>query len=148
MAAPLDLDRHAGHLIRRAEQVHTALWTRHVSSDVTSQQFAVLNALRAEADIDQSTVARLTSLDRSTTHLIVRRLTGRLCIRQRRDEDDRRRTLLALTDQGVALHPSLVPPAQRINDWLLAVFVPEEQAEVMRLLMSLADLEAGAVGEL
>ena len=49
-----DLRRHPGHLIRRAQQVHTWLWNAEVSSEVTSPQFAVLYALRAEPDIDHA----------------------------------------------------------------------------------------------
>ncbi|MET8213808.1 MarR family winged helix-turn-helix transcriptional regulator [Streptomyces sp. NPDC005373] len=113
MARDLDLQHYIGHLIRRAEQVHTALWSRHVSRDITSQQFAVLNTLSRKADIDQRTLARLTSLDRSTINVIVRRLSDQHYLSQVRDEDDRRRTLLRLTDAGAALLASLIPPARR-----------------------------------
>jgi DNA-binding MarR family transcriptional regulator len=89
----LDADRYAGHLIRRAEQVHTSLWSKFVSETVTSQQFAVLDALRKGPGVDQSTVARLTSPDRSTAHHIVRLLTEQHYVSRTRDLSDRRRTL-------------------------------------------------------
>ncbi|MFH9736504.1 MarR family winged helix-turn-helix transcriptional regulator [Streptomyces roseolus] len=138
MAEALDLNRYAGHLIRRAEQIHTSLWSRHVSEAVTSQQFAVLNALRDRAGIDQRTVARLTSLDRSTTHHIVRRLTEQNFISRVRDETDRRRTLLALTAEGRMLHASLAPSAKKINDELLSVFPDERRGEAMHVLARLS----------
>ncbi|MFF9342640.1 MULTISPECIES: MarR family winged helix-turn-helix transcriptional regulator [unclassified Streptomyces] len=141
MAEALDLNRYAGHLIRRAEQIHTSLWSRHVSETVTSQQFAVLNALRDRAGIDQRTVARLTSLDRSTTHHIVRRLTEQNLISRVRDETDRRRTLLALTAGGRMLHASLAPSAEKINDELLSVFPEERRAEAMHVLARLSQRE-------
>ncbi|WP_412126863.1 MarR family transcriptional regulator [Streptomyces zaomyceticus] len=70
---------------------HTALWSRHVSTTVTSQQFAVLNAVRGGEGIDQRTVARLTSLDTSTAHPIVRRPSEQNHLSRTRDATDRRR---------------------------------------------------------
>ncbi|MGA4980234.1 MarR family winged helix-turn-helix transcriptional regulator [Streptomyces cinereoruber] len=144
MDEALDLDRYAGHLIRRAEQVHTSLWSRFVSETVTSQQFAVLNALRRSGGIDQRTVARLTSLDRSTTHHIVRRLTEQNHIRRTRDETDRRRTLLTLTPEGRLLHTSLASSAEKINEDLLAIFPEEQRAVVIGVLTQLAQRLSGS----
>ncbi|WP_405859992.1 MarR family winged helix-turn-helix transcriptional regulator [Streptomyces sp. NBC_00090] len=138
MTGALDLDRYAGHLIRRAEQVHTSLWSKFVSETVTSQQFAVLNALRKSPGIDQRTVARLTSLDRSTAHHIVRRLTTQHYVSRARDLADRRRTLLALTAEGRELHTLLAPAAERINDQLLAVFPGAQRDDVLRVLAQIS----------
>ncbi|MFI0240450.1 MarR family winged helix-turn-helix transcriptional regulator [Streptomyces sp. NPDC016845] len=129
MARALDLQNYIGHLIRRAEQVHTALWSQHVSREVTSQQFAVLNALSHEPGIDQRTLARLTSLDRSTVNQMVRRLTAQGHVSQVRDAEDRRRTLLELTDQGGELLAALIPPAEAINEQLLGL-LPTAQREL------------------
>ncbi|MGW3376738.1 MarR family winged helix-turn-helix transcriptional regulator [Streptomyces hydrogenans] len=147
MTGALDLDSYAGHLIRRAEQVHTALWNRFVSDTVTSQQFAVLNALRAHPGVDQRTVAGLVSLDRSTAHLIVTRLTERGYVGQERDEDDRRRTLLTLTAAGRTLHASLVTAAEKINAELLAAFPAQERPGALRVLGRLARLEPKEAAE-
>ncbi|MEU6841709.1 MarR family transcriptional regulator [Streptomyces sp. NPDC046716] len=126
MARALDLQNYIGHLIRRAEQVHTALWSQQVSREITSQQFAVLNALSHKPGIDQRTLARLTSLDRSTVNQMIRRLTGQGHVSQVRDAEDRRRTLLELTDQGSELLAALIPPAEAINQQLLGL-LPEAQ---------------------
>ena len=37
--------RYTGHLLRRAQQVHLAVWQREVSNEVTSVQFAALAVL-------------------------------------------------------------------------------------------------------
>lgn len=60
MARALELDHYIGHLIRRAEQVHTTLWSQHVSREITSQQLAVLNALSRDPGIGQRTLLTLT----------------------------------------------------------------------------------------
>ncbi|MFC8956133.1 MarR family transcriptional regulator [Streptomyces sp. NPDC057101] len=138
MTGALDLDRYAGHLIRRAEQVHTSLWSEFVSDTVTSQQFAVPNALRQSPGVDQSTVARLTSLDRSPAHHIALRLTEQHHVGRRRDLSDRRRTVPTPTTEGGKLHASLAPDAERINDELLAVFPGERRGEVLHTLAQIS----------
>ncbi|MFI8170844.1 MarR family winged helix-turn-helix transcriptional regulator [Streptomyces sp. NPDC085931] len=141
MAQALELQNYVGHLIRRAEQVHTALWYRHVSREITSQQFAVLNALSRDPGIDQRTLARFTSLDRSTVNHIVRRLTDQHYVNQVRDEEDRRRTLLSLTVQGAELLDSLIGPAKNINEQLLDALTYTERQQAIDILRKIASLD-------
>ncbi|WP_406457973.1 MarR family transcriptional regulator [Streptomyces sp. NBC_00876] len=141
MARALDLHNYVGHLIRRAEQVHTALWYRHVSREITSQQFAVLNALRRDPGIDQRTLARFTSLDRSTVNHIVRRLTDQHYVTQVRDEEDRRRTLLSLTAEGAGLLDSLIGPAEHINEQLLSALPGNEREQAVGILRKIASMD-------
>lgn len=141
MARALELHNYVGHLIRRAEQVHTSLWFRHVSRDITSQQFAVLNALRQEPGIDQRTLAHHTSLDRSTVNQMVRRLVDQGYLSQVRDEKDRRRTLLSLTAEGSALLDSLIPPAERINEQLLRSLTEDERSVAANVLRKIASMD-------
>ncbi|GGV68804.1 transcriptional regulator [Streptomyces longisporoflavus] len=147
MTHPLDLQNYIGHLIRRAEQVHTSLWFQHVSRDITSQQFAVLNALSRKAGIDQRTLARLTSLDRSTINQMIRRLTDQGHVSQVRDEADRRRTLLELTEQGSHLLATLIPPAERVNEQLLHLLPPEQRALTIDSLRRIAFMEEEPGGD-
>lgn len=141
MARPLELDNYIGHLIRRAEQVHTALWSQHVSREITSQQVAVLNALGRDPGIDQRTLSQLTSLDRSTVNHMLRRLTDQQYVSQERDETDRRRTLLTLTAEGAELLDSLIGPAERINEQLLDSPPANERASAVLMLREIAALD-------
>ncbi|MGW0936023.1 MarR family winged helix-turn-helix transcriptional regulator [Streptomyces sp. NPDC002666] len=141
MARALELPNYIGHLIRRAEQVHTALWTQHVSREITSQKFAILNALSRDPGIDQRTLAHLTSLDRSTVNHMIRRLTDQDYVSQVRDEEDLRRTLLSLTDEGAELLDSLIAPAERINELLLGSLPAGERAMAVDILSRLASLD-------
>ncbi|MFJ3592636.1 MULTISPECIES: MarR family winged helix-turn-helix transcriptional regulator [unclassified Streptomyces] len=141
MARALELPNYIGHLIRRAEQVHTALWAQHVSREITSQKFAILNALSRDPGIDQRTLARLTSLDRSTVNHMIRRLTAQHYVSQVRDEEDLRRTLLSLTDEGAELLDSLIAPAERINELLLGSLPAGERAVAVDILSRLASLD-------
>jgi len=138
-----DLRRHPGHLIRRAQQVHYWLWNAEVSPDVTSPQFAVLYALRAEQNIDQKTLGERVSLDRSTTAELVTRLTGRGLVQRYRDPMDGRRNLLRLTPAGLRTTERLIPKAARMNRLLVSVLSECEQTELLRMLNLVVDADEG-----
>jgi len=136
-----DLRRHPGHLIRRAQQVHYWLWNAEVSAEVTSPQFAVLYALRAEKNIDQKTLGERVSLDRSTTAEVVARLASRGLLQRFRDPRDARRNLLRLTALGLRTSESLIPRAARMNRLLVSVLSECEQTELLRMLNLVVDAD-------
>jgi MarR family transcriptional regulator, temperature-dependent positive regulator of motility len=136
-----DLRRHPGHLIRRAQQVHYWLWNAEVSPEVTSPQFAVLYALRAEKNIDQKTLGERVSLDRSTTAEVVARLASRGLLQRFRDPRDARRNLLRLTSLGLRTTEGLIPKAARMNRLLVSVLSECEQAELLRMLNLVVDAD-------
>ena len=142
-----DLRRHPGHLIRRAQQVHYWLWNAEVSSEVTSPQFAVLYALRAEKNIDQKTLGERVSLDRSTTAEVVGRLASRGLLQRFRDPRDARRNLLRLTSPGLRTTERLIPKAARMNRLLVSVLSECEQAELLRMLNLVVDADEGLRNE-
>ena len=136
-----DLRRHPGHLIRRVQQVHEWLWNAQVSAEVTSPQFAVLYALRAQQDIDQKTLGERVSLDRSTTAEVVKRLLRRGLVRSIRDQSDGRRNRLHLTPVGLRTVTRLTPKAERMNQILISVLNDCEQTELVRMLNLVVDAD-------
>src|SRR5438270_9543261 len=136
-----DLRRHPGHLIRRVQQVHEWLWNARVSSAVTSPQFAVLYALRAEQDIDQKTLGERVSLDRSTTAEVLKRLTRRGLVRRIRDTRDGRRNRLHLTPGGRRTVERLTPLTIHMNHTLVSVLNECEQTELLRMLNLVVDAD-------
>jgi DNA-binding MarR family transcriptional regulator len=136
-----DLRRHPGHLIRRVQQVHEWLWNAQVSAEVTSPQFAVLYALRAQQDIDQKTLGERVSLDRSTTAEVIKRLLRRGLVRSIRDQSDGRRNRLHLTPAGLRAVTRLTPKAERMNQILISVLNECEQTELVRMLNLVVDAD-------
>ncbi|MEU5432777.1 MarR family transcriptional regulator [Streptomyces sp. NPDC020719] len=134
----VDLSGHPGHLARRLQQAHHLLWTTMVSEQTTSPQFAVLNTLVADPGLDQRTVGERVGLDRSTIAEVVSRLTRRGLLRKRRDPHDGRRSLLAVTDEGRALHRELTARTARMNQVFLAPLAPAEQSVFLDLLRRVA----------
>ncbi len=108
---------------------------------MTSPQFAVLYALRAEKNIDQKTLGERVSLDRSTTAEIAARLTARGLVQRFRDPRDARRNLLRLTPFGLRTTERLIPRAARMNRMLVSVLSECEQGELLRMLNIVVDAD-------
>ncbi|MDI3419218.1 MarR family winged helix-turn-helix transcriptional regulator [Streptomyces luteolus] len=144
----LDLSTHPGHLARRLQQAHTLLWHTVVSEDVTSPQFAVLNALVGEGGMDQRSVGERVGLDRSTVAEVIRRLVDRGLLDKVRDPKDGRRSVLHATDEGRRVHRRLSPRTARMNQIFLAPLNPDEQSTFLELLQRVADSAEGLRGTL
>ena len=134
MHPPEDLMAHPGHLLRRSVQVMNLLWDEEVSHTITSPQFATLNALYSEPNLDQRTLGLRVSLDRSTMAEVVSRLSSRGLIRTERDPRDGRRKTIALTAKGLQAVQQLIPRTHAMTARLVGPLDPRQRAELLRLL--------------
>ncbi|GHH82511.1 transcriptional regulator [Streptomyces sulfonofaciens] len=141
--AAVDLTAHPGHLARRLQQAHYLLWTTMVSEEITSPQFAVLNALVAEPGLDQRTVGERVGLDRSTIAEVISRLGRRGLLDKVRDPGDGRRFLLRLTEDGVRTHRRLTLRTARMNEVFLAPLSADERRVFFDLLRRVSDAAEG-----
>lgn len=135
----VDLISRPGHLIRRAQQLHTELWTEIVGGEVTSRQFAVLTVLREHPRIDQATLSRRVSLDTSTCQDIVARLGRRGLLDRTRDPADRRRWLVRLTAVGAHVLDRVDAHVRRTGEELLRPLDATERRDLLRLLRKVVD---------
>ncbi|MFD1660606.1 MarR family winged helix-turn-helix transcriptional regulator [Streptomyces caeni] len=135
----VDLSTQPGHLARRLQQAHYLLWNTMVSEEITSPQFAVLNALVAEPGLDQRTVGERVGLDRSTIAEVISRLGRRGLLDKVRDPQDGRRFLLRLTQEGTRTHRRLTVRTARMNQVLLAPLSADEQTLFIELIRRVSD---------
>lgn len=126
--------RHTGHLLRRAQQLHVAVWLRDVCSETTSVQFAALTVLDQSPGASQRDLGRALDLDRSTIADLVARMVRRGLIERERDDDDRRRNVLQLTAAGRDELVRLRPRVEAIEPILTAGLSPSERDQLRRLL--------------
>jgi DNA-binding MarR family transcriptional regulator len=126
--------RYTGHLIRRAQQRHAALWQEQVSAEVSSVQYAALAVLERMPGASQSELGAELDLDRSTIADIVSRLERRGIIERSPHESDRRRYSLRLTAAGRAEVDQLRPLVVEANANLTAGLSAEEVATLRTLL--------------
>lgn len=132
--ASFDFSSAPGHLIRRAQQLHTIVWRELVGDGLTSVQFAILVALAAEPGIDQRTLAERVSLDTSSMAEVCARLLERELVSRERDPSDRRRYVLSLTERGRATLRETAPLVDEVGRRLLEPLPVAERVELMRLL--------------
>jgi len=131
-----------GHLIRRAYQAHNQLWAEVVPVDVTGSQYVILCALVVHGDLDQASVGRVTSLDRSSIAELASRMAQRGLIQRGRDERDGRRRVLRITEAGSRIVAEAAPHVLRLSQRLLAQFDEEERARFLDYLGRVGDLTA------
>ncbi|HEY7621924.1 MAG TPA: MarR family transcriptional regulator [Solirubrobacteraceae bacterium] len=129
-----DLLAAPGHLIRRAQQHHAALWVERVDAELTSVQFAVLVAVHERPGLDQRTLGTMLSIDGSTVADVCRRMAERGLIVRERSPDDARRYGLGLTAQGEAVLRQLAPRVAALGEDLLGPLTQRERETLMRLL--------------
>jgi len=134
---PEDLMAHPGHLLRRSVQVMNLLWDEEVSHTITSPQFATLNALFSEPNLDQRTLGLRVSLDRSTMAEVVSRLSTRGLIRTERDPRDGRRKTIALTAKGLQAVQQLIPRTHAMTARLVGPLDNRQRSELLQLLTAI-----------
>ncbi len=124
-----------GFLIRRAHQIANSVFIDMCrAEELTPSQYGVLYLLQHDGPTDQTAIARLVGLDRSTTGLVVGGLARRGLLRKQPSSLDKRRSALTLTPRGRALLERCEPLAAQVKETLLAAFSRAERAEFLRLL--------------
>jgi DNA-binding MarR family transcriptional regulator len=93
------LSDQVGFNLRRANQRHVAIFTRHVDG-VTPTQFAALARLYEFGAISQNRLGRLTAMDSATIKGVVERLRTKGLVSSRPDLTDGRLRLVELTGLG------------------------------------------------
>lgn len=136
LALPLEIT--PGHLIRRAQQVHTAIWAEEFGGDLTGPQYALVSVVAGAALLDQRSAGQQASLDKSTAADVVARLQRNGWITCEVHLADRRRKMLALTPVARSALREITPRARRVQQRLLAPLGPAEQRSLTGLLATIA----------
>lgn len=126
--------RYTGHLLRRVQQLHLALWIRHVSTEVTSVQFAALAVLERRPGASQRELGEELDLDRSTVADLVRRMAARGLVERAPSEADRRRKTLRITERGREELERLRPLVAGLEPLLTGALSETERGELRHML--------------
>lgn len=134
-----DMHRMPGHLIRRAQQVSTAIFTDECAAfDLTSVQYAALYAIEANPQVDATRLSALIAFDRSTIGDVLERLEAKGWISRIGSPQDRRIKLLCLSRAGARLLREVEPAVRRVQERLLAPLAAGDRAVLVTLLSELA----------
>jgi len=140
-----DLYQMPGHLIRRAQQIATALFTDECAAfDLTSVQYAALCAIRANPQVDATRLSSLIAFDRSTIGDVLERMEAKGWIARTASTQDRRIKHVRLSPAGLKLLHQVGPAVRRVQERLLAPLAPQDRGTIIRLLGELAELHNDA----
>ena len=138
MPARFEFEQAPGHLIRRAHQISSAVFSDEAAAHgVTPVQFAILNVLMDEPGIDQITLAGRVVFDAATIGSVIGRLEHKGWLRRDADTQDRRRKLLWLTAEGEQAVLALKPGVEMVQQRILEPLAPEERHQLLALLAKL-----------
>ena len=126
----------AGHLIRRLHQQSTQIFqarTQEAGFDMTSVQFAALDAIAEQPGIDQASLAATISFDRATIGGVIDRLESKGLVQRAVSESDRRARLLSLTRDGEKLLAACRPIVEALQAEILGALSRTERKAFLTL---------------
>lgn len=130
LADAIEPQAHIGYLIRRAQQLHVAVWSQVVSAEVSSVQYSILVSLDRLGEASQRELCDEAGLDRSTIAEILRRMERNDLIERRRSVADARRNAVRLTALGQAERVRLKPLVAAVQRELTAGMTATERNEL------------------
>ena len=132
---PYRLEDQVGHILRRAHQRATAIFQATIGDPrITPTQYAALVKLHDAGELSQNLLGRMTAMDPATIQGVTRRLKARRLVAIRPDPNDRRRSLLRLTDPGIALIERLIPNGPEVSAATLEPLSPADRKTLLALL--------------
>ena len=125
-----------GHLIRRLQQHSTQVFTKEmqdVAKDLTSVQFAAMDAISANPGIDQAGVAAKIAYDRATIGGVIDRLEQKGYVERKVNTRDRRARILRLTASGQQVLQQILPHVTKLQDDILPGLDASERDTFLKL---------------
>jgi len=135
-ATTYQLSDQVGFNLRRANQRHVAIFSKHVDG-LTPTQFAVLARLYEQGALSQNKLGRFTAMDSATVKGVVERVRTKGLVSSRSDPNDQRLRLVYLTDEGRALFERAQAQALSAR---IETLEPLDEAEAATLEALLAKL--------
>lgn len=118
----MNVQKMAGHLIRRLNQLSTQVFARNMQQagyDLTSVQFAAMDAIASYPGIDQAGVAAKIAYDRATIGGVIDRLVQKGYVAREICKHDRRAREVRLTENGERTFAAILPLVTALQDDIL-----------------------------
>ena len=126
-------------LSNRISQEIAGLYADRFALNVT--EWRLLAVLGRYPDLTATELAERTAMDKVAVSRAVASLLAAGRVTRDTHGDDRRRSVLELSDEGHRVYAEVAPAAIAYERRLLACLSPEDQAALSRLLQQLADAE-------
>jgi DNA-binding MarR family transcriptional regulator len=120
------------------------VFTKHLQEagfDLTSVQFAALDAIIATPGIDQAGVAAAIAYDRATIGGVIDRLEQKGLVERSVAKHDRRAREVRVTQQGQQLFQNVLPIIRKLQDDVLGGLNHDEKDTLLRLVQKVVMTE-------
>ncbi len=141
----MPLSHMPGHLIRRLHQISGQVFHQHLQEagfDLTSVQFATMQALQATPGMEQAQIATQIAYDRATIGGVIDRLEQKGYVERVVSHRDRRAREVSLSEKGQTLFKAVAPLVEALQKDILAPLDAEEQVQFLTLLQKAVNLSA------
>jgi DNA-binding MarR family transcriptional regulator len=136
-APVLDLEV-PGHLIRCAQQVHTAIWLRIFGTELTGPQYAILHVLATRPGLSQRELGNSAALGKSAVADLVDRLEKKGWLQRTRDPLDGRGNLVRLADTAARSLPQFTTGMVAVQRELISTLSPNSRDSFIAQLATVA----------
>ena len=127
-----------GHILRRAFQRHTTIFSSRMVRNLTATRFAALAMLLEKGSLSQNELGRLTAMDIATITGVVRWLAGEDYVRVGPYPNDGRRNLIELTSRGREVLDQAISIGREISDATLEPLTANEREVLVSLLRKIS----------
>jgi DNA-binding MarR family transcriptional regulator len=135
MAPADDVLTSAGYLLLKAgHYISIELETALASLGLTGRELLVMSYVRATEGLSQQGLSARLGLDPTLVVALVDSLEERSFVRRTKDPADRRRNILSLSADGIAVHDAAVAAAQRAEDSFLEPLTPRQRTQLRTTL--------------
>ena len=123
-----------GHILRRAFQRHTTIFSDEMVDGLTATRFAALAMLKEKGSLSQNELGRLTAMDIATITGVVRWLKTQGFVNVGPYPNDSRRNLIELSEEGSRVLETAIPLGRTISQRTLEPLSPSEAGRLIELL--------------
>ena len=120
------------------EALRLLLKTEGFHLETASSPAGVLAALEEHGPASQADLGRTTGIDTSDVVAAVNHLVSTGLVRRERDENDRRRNAISITDAGLTEVDRVGAAVDRVQDVVLQQLSESERTTLLRLLAKLS----------
>lgn len=128
------LEDQVGYLLRLACQRHSVIFQNRITNGLTPTQFATLVRVAEMQEVSQNQLGRLAAMDVATIKGVVDRLKLKGLLLISPDPNDRRRSVISLSETGKAMIAGLHDQGLDISQETLSPLDPQEQKTLLALL--------------
>ena len=132
------LEDQAGYMMRVAGQRHAVIFQSLAPLNLTPTQFSVVIKLLQLGECSQNELGRKTAMDVATIKGVVDRLRSRNLVEVKPDPADKRRSLIALTEDVKSLADTFYDAGRKITEETLRPLNSSERKTFLALLAKLS----------